>query len=59
MMPNYHLFTGSSPNVEYMTLKANAPSFFMANELRQEIIRKQSLRMLTVDTENDPSKSVI
>lgn len=55
MMPNYHLFTGSSPNVEYMTLKANAPSFFMANELRQEIIRKQSLRMLTVDTENDPS----
>ncbi|CAK8684378.1 unnamed protein product [Clavelina lepadiformis] len=55
VMPPCHVFPGSPPSIEYMSLKANAPSFFMANELRQAIMHKHSLTMLTVDTEQDPS----
>uniref|UniRef100_F6SEU1 Pan3 C-terminal knob domain-containing protein n=1 Tax=Ciona intestinalis TaxID=7719 RepID=F6SEU1_CIOIN len=55
VMPPFHVFPGTPPNIEYMSLKANAPSFFMANELRQAILQKHALTMLTVDTEQDPS----
>jgi len=55
-MPSFHVFPGSPPNVEYLALKANSPSFFVSNELRQVIMRKHALTMLTVDTEQDPSE---
>nr|CAB3264644.1 PAB-dependent poly(A)-specific ribonuclease subunit PAN3-like [Phallusia mammillata] len=55
VMPSFNMFPGSPPHIEYMTLKANAPSFFMSNDLRQVIMKKHALTMLTVDTEQDPS----
>nr|XP_039255415.1 PAN2-PAN3 deadenylation complex subunit pan3-like [Styela clava] len=55
VMPTFHAFTGSPPSVEYMKQRVNAPSFFMPNELRQSILRKQTLTMLTVDAEQDTS----
>lgn len=54
VVPEFNVFSGSSPTVEYMKQRAGAPSFFMPIELRQAIMKKQTLAMLTVDTEHDP-----
>lgn len=35
VFPNYHIYHPAAPHVAYMQPKANAPSFFMADELRQ------------------------
>lgn len=35
MFPTYHIYPPTAPHVAYMQPKANAPSFFMADELRQ------------------------
>lgn len=35
VFPTYHIYPSNPPNVAYMQPKANAPSFFMADELRQ------------------------
>lgn len=35
VFPTYHIYPPSAPHVAYMQPKANAPSFFMADELRQ------------------------
>lgn len=35
VFPTYHIYPSTAPHVAYMQLKANAPSFFMADELRQ------------------------
>ncbi|EDL89559.1 rCG42557, partial [Rattus norvegicus] len=35
VFPNYHIYPPTAPHVAYMQPKANAPSFFMADELRQ------------------------
>lgn len=55
VLPPFHAFAGSPPSVEYMKQRMNAPSFFMPNELRQSILHKQTLTMLTVDAEQDSS----
>ena len=57
-MSSFHVFPGPSPSVEYMSPKANAPSFFMSPEVRRAIIHKHVLTMATVDTEQDPSELV-
>ena len=35
VFPSYHIYPPTAPHVAYMQPKANAPSFFMADELRQ------------------------
>lgn len=35
VFPTYHIYPSTAPHVAYMQPKANAPSFFMADELRQ------------------------
>lgn len=40
VFPTYHIYPPTAPHVAYMQPKANAPSFFMADELRQ--VRIQS-----------------
>lgn len=35
VFPTYHIYPPTAPHVAYMQPKANAPSFFMADELRQ------------------------
>lgn len=37
VFPSYHIYPPTAPHVAYMQPKANAPSFFMADELRQVI----------------------
>ncbi|KAB1267460.1 PAN2-PAN3 deadenylation complex subunit PAN3 [Camelus dromedarius] len=37
VFPNYHIYPPTAPHVAYMQPKANAPSFFMADELRQDM----------------------
>lgn len=37
VFPTYHMYPQTAPHVAYMQPKANAPSFFMADELRQVI----------------------
>lgn len=38
MFPTFHLYPPTAPHVAYMQPKANAPSFFMADELRQVLL---------------------
>ncbi|OBS75389.1 hypothetical protein A6R68_14096 [Neotoma lepida] len=40
VFPNYHIYPPTAPHVAYMQPKANAPSFFMADELRQVCFQK-------------------
>lgn len=40
VFPNYHIYPPTAPHVAYMQPKANAPSFFMADELRQVRFQK-------------------
>lgn len=35
VFPTYHIYPPTAPHVAYMQPKANAPSFFMTDELRQ------------------------
>ncbi|RXM97351.1 PAB-dependent poly(A)-specific ribonuclease subunit PAN3 [Acipenser ruthenus] len=36
VFPQYHVYPPTAPHVAYMQPKANAPSFFMSDELRQQ-----------------------
>ncbi|OQR66236.1 PAB-dependent poly(A)-specific ribonuclease subunit 3-like [Tropilaelaps mercedesae] len=38
--PAFHMFSGPPAHVEHMKPKANAPSFFMADELRMELLNR-------------------
>lgn len=38
--PAYHAFPGPPAHVEHMKPKANAPSFFMSDELRMELLNR-------------------
>uniref|UniRef100_A0A3B5LNV5 PAN2-PAN3 deadenylation complex subunit PAN3 n=1 Tax=Xiphophorus couchianus TaxID=32473 RepID=A0A3B5LNV5_9TELE len=42
VFPTFHIYPPTAPHVAYMQPKANAPSFFMADELRQVSIAKLS-----------------
>ncbi|XP_069825971.1 PAN2-PAN3 deadenylation complex subunit PAN3 isoform X3 [Dendropsophus ebraccatus] len=55
VFPNYHLYPPTAPHVAYMQPKANAPSFFMADELRQELINRHLITMAQMDPADMPS----
>uniref|UniRef100_A0A8C9RVK1 PAN2-PAN3 deadenylation complex subunit PAN3 n=1 Tax=Scleropages formosus TaxID=113540 RepID=A0A8C9RVK1_SCLFO len=40
VFPTFHIYPPTAPHVAYMQPKANAPSFFMADELRQEVLTR-------------------
>uniref|UniRef100_H3D591 PAN2-PAN3 deadenylation complex subunit PAN3 n=1 Tax=Tetraodon nigroviridis TaxID=99883 RepID=H3D591_TETNG len=49
VFPTYHIYPSTAPHVAYMQPKANAPSFFMADELRQELINRHLITMAQID----------
>uniref|UniRef100_A0A674DT89 PAN2-PAN3 deadenylation complex subunit PAN3 n=1 Tax=Salmo trutta TaxID=8032 RepID=A0A674DT89_SALTR len=49
VFPTYHIYPPTAPHVAYMQPKANAPSFFMADELRQELINRHLITMAQLD----------
>ncbi|KAJ3611477.1 hypothetical protein NHX12_021492 [Muraenolepis orangiensis] len=49
VFPSYHIYPPTAPHVAYMQPKANAPSFFMADELRQELINRHLITMAQID----------
>ncbi|KAF3836509.1 hypothetical protein F7725_029067 [Dissostichus mawsoni] len=54
VFPTYHIYPPTAPNVAYMQPKANAPSFFMADELRQELINRHLITMAQIDHSENP-----
>ncbi|XP_064028591.1 PAN2-PAN3 deadenylation complex subunit PAN3 isoform X5 [Pogoniulus pusillus] len=55
VFPNYHIYHPAAPHVAYMQPKANAPSFFMADELRQELINRHLITMAQIDQADVPA----
>ncbi|KAM3860504.1 PAN2-PAN3 deadenylation complex subunit PAN3 [Diretmus argenteus] len=49
VFPTYHIYPPTAPHVAYMQPKANAPSFFMTDELRQELINRHLITMAQID----------
>nr|CBN81955.1 PAB-dependent poly(A)-specific ribonuclease subunit 3 [Dicentrarchus labrax] len=54
VFPTYHIYPPTVPHVAYMQPKANAPSFFMADELRQELINRHLITMAQIDHSENP-----
>uniref|UniRef100_A0A8C4S4I0 PAN2-PAN3 deadenylation complex subunit PAN3 n=1 Tax=Erpetoichthys calabaricus TaxID=27687 RepID=A0A8C4S4I0_ERPCA len=54
VFPTYHIYPPTPPHVAYMQPKANAPSFFMADELRQELINRHLITMAQIDQGENP-----
>ncbi|XP_063062438.1 PAN2-PAN3 deadenylation complex subunit PAN3 isoform X2 [Engraulis encrasicolus] len=54
VFPTYHIYPPTAPHVAYMQPKANAPSFFMADELRQELIHRHLITMAQLDHSENP-----
>ncbi|KAG7317574.1 hypothetical protein KOW79_018609 [Hemibagrus wyckioides] len=54
VFPTYHIYPQTAPHVAYMQPKANAPSFFMADELRQELINRHLITMAQIDQSENP-----
>uniref|UniRef100_A0A3Q3KI33 PAN2-PAN3 deadenylation complex subunit PAN3 n=1 Tax=Mastacembelus armatus TaxID=205130 RepID=A0A3Q3KI33_9TELE len=54
VFPTYHIYPPIAPHVAYMQPKANAPSFFMADELRQELINRHLITMAQIDHSENP-----
>ncbi|XP_030056199.1 PAN2-PAN3 deadenylation complex subunit PAN3 isoform X2 [Microcaecilia unicolor] len=59
VFPNYHIYPPTAPHVAYMQPKANAPSFFMADELRQELINRHLITMAQIDHSDIPVPSEV
>lgn len=57
VFPTYHIYPPTAPHVAYMQPKANAPSFFMADELRQELINRHLITMAQIDQSENPGNS--
>ncbi|KAG8452860.1 hypothetical protein GDO86_004595 [Hymenochirus boettgeri] len=55
VIPNYLIYPPTAPHVAYMQPKANAPSFFMADELKQELINRHLITMAQIDQADMPS----
>ncbi|XP_030418557.1 PAN2-PAN3 deadenylation complex subunit PAN3 isoform X6 [Gopherus evgoodei] len=54
VFPSYHIYPPTAPHVAYMQPKANAPSFFMTDELRQELINRHLITMAQIDQADIP-----
>lgn len=53
-VPEYHAYPGNPSHVEHMEPKANAPSFFLSDELRLDILHRQSLTLAQRSTQASP-----
>uniref|UniRef100_T1JCH4 PAN2-PAN3 deadenylation complex subunit PAN3 n=1 Tax=Strigamia maritima TaxID=126957 RepID=T1JCH4_STRMM len=54
VLPNFHMFPGTPAHVAHMNPKANAPSFFMPDDLRIDVLHRHNLLMAQVDPEQFP-----
>ncbi|XP_048850573.1 PAN2-PAN3 deadenylation complex subunit pan3-like isoform X2 [Brienomyrus brachyistius] len=54
VFPTFHIYPPTAPHVAYMQPKANAPSFFMTDELRQELINRHLITMAQIDQSENP-----
>ncbi|CAN8032663.1 unnamed protein product [Ixodes persulcatus] len=54
MVPEYQVYPGNPAHVEHMKPKANAPSFFLPDELRMDILHRQSLTLGQRNPEANP-----
>jgi hypothetical protein len=54
VMPDYHVYPGQPAHISNMQPKANAPSFFMPDELRAALLQQHSLRLAQVDPDLHP-----
>lgn len=54
VVPEYQVFPGSAAHVEHMKPKANAPSFFLPDELRMDILHRQSLTLAQRNPDTSP-----
>lgn len=54
VLPDYHVYPGNPSHIEHMRPKANAPSFFLPDELRMDILHRLSLSMAQANVEQYP-----
>ncbi|XP_015921767.1 PAN2-PAN3 deadenylation complex subunit pan3 isoform X2 [Parasteatoda tepidariorum] len=51
ILPDMHLYPGNPSHIEHMRLKANAPSFFLPDELRMDILHRHQLTLAEANPE--------
>lgn len=51
LMPDFHMYSGNPAHIEHLKPKANAPSFFLPDELRMDILHRHSLTMAQANPE--------
>ena len=49
MFPPYNLYPGPLPHLQHMRPKSNAPSFFLADEIKAELLHRQALTLVQLD----------
>ncbi|GIY40905.1 PAN2-PAN3 deadenylation complex subunit pan3 [Caerostris darwini] len=54
ILPDVSLYPGNPSYIEHMRLKANAPSFFLPDELRMDILHRHSLTLAEANPEKYP-----
>ncbi|XP_054717991.1 LOW QUALITY PROTEIN: PAN2-PAN3 deadenylation complex subunit pan3-like [Uloborus diversus] len=54
IMPDINVYPGNPSHIEHMRPKANAPSFFLPDELRMDIIHRQHLTLAEANPEQHP-----
>lgn len=54
ILPELNVYPGNPAHIEHMRPKANAPSFFLPDELRMDILRRHHLTMAEVNPEQYP-----
>lgn len=53
VLPNFHLYPSVPAHVAYMKPKPNAPSFFVGDELKMDIMNKHSITMAQANPTDD------
>ena len=59
VFPPYHVLPPTPAHVHHLRAPANAPHFFMGDELRQHLLEKHALTLAHVDPEQFPGESRI
>ncbi|KAG8186382.1 hypothetical protein JTE90_026800 [Oedothorax gibbosus] len=54
IMPDVNVYSGNPAHIEHMRLKANAPSFFLPDELRMDILHRHHLALAEANPESHP-----
>ncbi|GBM63371.1 PAN2-PAN3 deadenylation complex subunit pan3 [Araneus ventricosus] len=54
ILPDVSVYPGNPSYIEHMTLKANAPSFFLPDELRMDILHRHSLTLAEANPDQHP-----